>query len=43
MTFLEIYSSLFCPYCYRAKKLLQHKGAPFKEIDVTWIPDVERK
>lgn len=32
---IEIYTILFCPYCERAKKLLQSKGVQFTEIDVT--------
>ena len=26
---------MFCPYCTRAKRLLQSKGVAFDEIDVT--------
>jgi glutaredoxin 3 len=31
---IEIYTKSFCPYCWRAKMLLQAKGAEFKEIPV---------
>lgn len=31
---IEIYTSPFCGYCYRAKKLLEQKGAEFTEFDV---------
>jgi glutaredoxin 3 len=31
---IEIYTTPFCPYCIRAKRLLEHKGATFREIDV---------
>jgi glutaredoxin 3 len=31
---VEIYSSFWCPYCYRAKNLLKSKGVEFKEIEV---------
>jgi len=31
---VEIYSSQFCSYCYRAKKLLADRGIVFTEIDV---------
>ncbi len=34
MAKIEIYSTQLCPYCYRAKKLLQDYGAAFEEIDV---------
>lgn len=32
---ITVYSSMFCPFCHRAKKLLKEKGAQFEEIDVT--------
>lgn len=35
---IEIYSSMLCPFCYRAKKLLEQKGAAFTEIDVMLHP-----
>ncbi|WP_299619916.1 glutaredoxin 3 [Pelagibius sp.] len=38
MTKIEVYSSMLCPYCYRAKKLLETKGAAFTEIDVMLQP-----
>ncbi|WP_374655405.1 glutaredoxin 3 [Dongia sp.] len=31
---VEIYTTMLCGYCYRAKKLLQERGAEFTEIDV---------
>ncbi len=34
MANIEIYSSPICGFCYRAKSLLDQKGAAFKEIDV---------
>jgi glutaredoxin 3 len=34
MTKVEIYTTMLCPYCYRAKKLLSERGADFTEIDV---------
>lgn len=34
MATVEIYTTQTCPFCYRAKQLLQHKGVSFKEIDV---------
>jgi glutaredoxin 3 len=30
-----MYRTPYCPYCVRAKMLLERKGVPFKEIDVT--------
>ncbi|MDD3447132.1 MAG: glutaredoxin 3 [Zavarzinia sp.] len=35
MTDVTIYTTQICPYCYRAKQLLQDKGVDYKEIDVT--------
>jgi len=35
---IEIYTKDYCPYCYRAKKLLQAKGVEFTEYDVTNDP-----
>src|SRR5581483_11801282 len=32
---ITIYTTSFCPYCHRAKRLLEEKGAQFEEIDVT--------
>jgi glutaredoxin 3 len=34
MAKVEIYTSPFCGYCYRAKKLLEQKGAAYTEFDV---------
>jgi glutaredoxin 3 len=36
---VEIYSTLFCPYCARAKSLLSKKGVTFENIDVIEQPD----
>ena len=33
MARIEIYTTHFCPYCYRAKALLEEKGAEFTEYD----------
>jgi len=34
MSTVEIYTTPICPYCARAKGLLEDKGVNFKEIDV---------
>ena len=34
MAKVEIYTTMLCGYCYRAKKLLEERGANFAEIDV---------
>jgi glutaredoxin 3 len=33
---VEIYTKAFCPYCWRAKALLEAKGVAFTEISVDW-------
>ena len=35
MAKVEIYTKSWCPYCARAKDLLDHKGVSYEEIDVT--------
>lgn len=32
---IEIYTKAFCPYCSRAKALLETKGAAFDEYDIS--------
>ena len=34
MAEVVVYSTMFCPYCHRAKALLKSKGVEFTEIDV---------
>jgi glutaredoxin 3 len=36
---VEIYSTMFCPYCARAKSLLSKKGVKFETIDIIEEPD----
>jgi glutaredoxin 3 len=38
MAMVEVYSTLFCPYCARAKSLLAKKGVEFTNIDVMEQP-----
>ena len=38
MAKIEIYTSPFCGFCYRAKGLLEDKGVEFNEIDITFHP-----
>lgn len=33
MAEIEIYTQPYCPYCTRAKQLLDSKGAGYREID----------
>lgn len=35
MANIIIYTKAFCPYCVRAKRLLDEKGAAYDEIDIT--------
>ena len=35
---IEIYTSPFCSYCWRAKKLLGNKGVDFTEINLLMHP-----
>lgn len=32
---VDIYTTFTCPYCYRAKRLLDSKDVKYNEIDVT--------
>ena len=32
---IEIYTKNYCPFCHRAKALLENKGVSFTEYDVT--------
>jgi glutaredoxin 3 len=38
MVRVEIYTTPSCPYCWRAKRLLQTKEIPFAEIDLWQEP-----
>jgi len=31
---VKIYTTPYCPYCVRAKRLLEGKGVPYEEVDV---------
>ena len=35
MAKVEIYTTMLCPFCFRAKKLLKKKGVDFVEFDVS--------
>ncbi len=32
---VEIYSTPWCPYCIAAKRLLERKGVPYEDTDVS--------
>ncbi|MCW5731428.1 MAG: glutaredoxin 3 [Alphaproteobacteria bacterium] len=36
MAKVEIYTTMMCPYCARAKNLLGEKGVAYDEIDVSF-------
>jgi glutaredoxin 3 len=36
---IVIYTTSYCPYCFRAKVLLRSKNVAFEEIDVTGDPE----
>jgi glutaredoxin 3 len=38
MKHVRVYSTRVCPYCVRAKLLLEARGIPFEEIDVSEDP-----
>ncbi len=38
-----MYSTRFCPFCVRAKALLQHKNVRFRDIAVDGKPDLRRE
>jgi glutaredoxin 3 len=40
---VEVYSSMLCPYCFRAKKLLESKGVAFEEIDIMLRPGARKE
>lgn len=39
MADVEIYTTPICPYCVRAKALLDKKGVTYKEVNVMRDPD----
>jgi glutaredoxin 3 len=34
MARIEVYTTAYCPYCVRAKRLLQERGLAYEEFDV---------
>jgi glutaredoxin 3 len=39
MAQVEIYTTPLCPYCWRAKRMLESKGVAFVEIDLWQEPE----
>ena len=42
MAKVVIYTTTICPYCVRAKMLLQRKGVPYEEVDVSGDHDARQ-
>lgn len=40
---IDIYTTPFCPYCWRAKQLLDNKGVEFTEINLLMHPGRRRE
>ena len=40
---IEIYTKAFCPYCWRAKALLEAKGIEYSEISVDYGGDLREQ
>ncbi|MBV9860298.1 MAG: glutaredoxin 3 [Alphaproteobacteria bacterium] len=38
MAQVEMYTTMFCPYCARARALLERKGVEYTEIDIIEQP-----
>jgi len=38
-----VYGTLFCPYCFAAKRLLKQKGVDFNEIRVDKEPGLKQE
>ncbi|MBR9885821.1 glutaredoxin 3 [Marinobacterium lacunae] len=39
---VEIYLTRWCPYCHRARMLLDHKGVSYTVIDVDSAPELRQ-
>ena len=40
---IEIYTKAFCPYCWRAKALLEAKGVEYQEIAVDYGGEIREQ
>ncbi len=43
MPLILIYTSTICPYCIMAKRLLDKKGATYKELNVDTDPELRQE
>ena len=39
MAEVDMYTTMFCPYCTRARALLRNKGVAFVDIDIAEEPE----
>lgn len=40
---ITVYTTTYCPYCDKAKRLLQKLGASYEEIDLTHNPALRQE
>jgi len=40
---IEMYTSSSCPYCVQAKELLKKKSAPYQELNIQHMSDMQRR
>lgn len=40
---VHLYTTRFCPYCTQAKRLLEHKGIPYRDIPVDENPGLRQE
>lgn len=43
MAKVQVYTTPYCPFCVRAKMLLERRGVEFEEIDVSGDPELRTK
>jgi len=43
MAEVTIYTTMFCPFCWRAKRLLEQKGIAYTEIAVDFDAEARRE
>ena len=43
MSTIDIYTKTFCPYCWRAKALLDEKGVEYREISVDFGGEIRQQ
>jgi glutaredoxin 3 len=43
MAEVTIFTTHFCPFCVRAKRLLDHKGVPYREVDVSFDDELRER